>query len=290
MSQQNKVKVRKARVPASSANLGPGFDSLALALQLYTDISIAPADQFSITTSGQGSHLTAGPDHFAARIVRGIVGHDRFSLHVQSDVPMTRGLGSSAALAVAAAAVAGHPDPFSFVAEMEGHADNAAAAVMGGLVTGAMVDGRGVAHRLPLDAALRFVIVVPDRHLRTAAARKVLPKNVSLADAVFQLGRMGQVIAGMADHRVLAQHATEDRLHQRQRATLFPEARPIMDAMSGAGALATCWSGAGPTLLGICVDKSARKVVAAADATLKALRVPGAVSLIAPDLHGLVVS
>jgi homoserine kinase len=284
------VHVRHARVPASSANLGPGFDSLALALQLYTDISIKPAAQFSITTSGQGSHLFAGPDHFAARIVRTIVGHDRFALHVQSEVPMTRGLGSSAAMAVAAAAVAGHPDPFSYVAGMEGHADNAAAAVLGGLVTGAMVDGHGVAHRLALDPALQFVIVVPDRHLRTAAARKVLPKNVSLADAVFQLGRMGQLIAGMADHRVLASYATDDRLHQRQRATLFPEARPILDAMGAAGALATCWSGAGPTLLAICVERSVKKVVAAAQVSMQSLRVAGSVSQIAPDLNGLVLS
>jgi homoserine kinase len=283
------VASRHARVPASSANLGPGFDSLAIALQLYSQATIAPAKQFSMTTAGEGSHLFAGPDHFAARIVRHIVGHDRFSLHVQSEVPMTRGLGSSAALAVAAAAVAGHPDPFSYVAELEGHADNAAAAVLGGFVTGAMVDGRGVAHRLPLDPALRFVIVVPDRHLRTAAARKVLPKNVSLGDAVFQLGRMGQLIAGMADHRALTPHATEDRLHQRQRSTLFPEARPIMDAMCSAGALATCWSGAGPTLLGICIDRTERQVLAAADATMKALRVTGSATPIEPDLTGLVL-
>ncbi len=280
---------RRARVPASSANLGPGFDCLALALARYTEVVLEPRTSFSIATEGEGSRNDAGPDHFAAKIVRDILGHDRFGLLVRSSVPMTRGLGSSAALAVAAAAVAGHPDPFSYVAALEGHADNAAAAVLGGLVSGAMVDGRGVASRLPLDPAMRFVIVVPDRHLRTAAARKVLPTALPLDDVVFQLGRMGQLIAGLGDHRHLHPFATQDRTHQRQRGALFPEAQSIMDSMIAAGALAACWSGAGPTLLGMCVEATEQAVVTAAQSALQSFRVPGFVEAIAPDLAGLVV-
>ncbi len=283
----NVVSARRVRVPASSANLGPGFDTLAIALQRYTEVTIQPAAEFSITTTGHGSHLAASPDHFAARIVRRIVGHNQFALHVHSDIPMTRGLGSSAALAVGAAAAAGHPDPFSFAADLEGHADNAAAAVMGGFVTGAMVDGVGVAARLPLDPALRFVVVIPERHLKTAAARRVLPITVAFNDVVFQLGRMGQVIAGMGDHTKLRSAAGQDRLHQNQRATLFPPAAGILGAMAEAGALMTCWSGAGPTLLAVCIERTSADVVAAAVAALQAAKVPGTAEAIEPDVSGL---
>ncbi len=284
------VVARHARVPGSSANLGPGFDTLALAVQRYTEVTVRPAESFSITAVGQGSHFPAGPDHFAAKIAAGIIGHSRFSMHVASEVPMTRGLGSSAAMSVAAAAAAGHPDPFSFAARLEGHADNAAAAVLGGFVTGAIVDGEGIARRLPLDPELRFVIIIPERHLRTSAARKVLPATVALEDAVFQLGRMGMLIAGMADHRLLVPTAAHDRIHQGQRGRLFPEASHLLGAMVRAGALASCWSGAGPILLGICTERSVSRVLAAATTAMRELGVKGTAEQIEPDLHGLVVT
>lgn len=290
VSPESMVVARHARVPASSANLGPGFDTLALAVKRYTEVTIRPADSFSITAVGQGSHFPAGPDHFAAKIAAGIIGHTRFSIHVSSEIPMTRGLGSSAAMSVAAAAAAGHPDPFSFTARLEGHADNAAAAVMGGFVTGAIVDGEGVGRRLPLDPALRFVIIIPDRHLRTSAARKVLPAKVPLDDAVFQLGRMGMLIAGMADHRLLVPTAAHDRIHQGQRGALFSEASHLLGAMVRAGALASCWSGAGPTLLGICTEHSVLRVLAAATAAMRELGVKGTAEQIESDLQGLVVT
>ncbi len=279
----------RARVPASSANLGPGFDTLGLALQRYTEVTVEAAAKFSIVTEGEGGHLPATRDHFAARIVSDVLGHLNVRMHVKSEVPMTRGLGSSASMAVAAAAAAGHADPFSYVAMMEGHADNAAAAVLGGFVTGAIIDGAAVAHRLPLDEDLRFVVAIPDRHLRTAEARGVLPKQVPFADVVFELGRMGQLIAGMADHTRLTPGATGDRIHQDQRGKLFPEARQLMDAMIEAGALASCWSGAGPTLLAMCVEWTAEDVAERARRTMASLNVGGVAQVIAPDLEGLVV-
>jgi homoserine kinase len=281
------VVARRARVPASSANLGPGFDTLGLALSLYTQVTIRPSDSFSISASGEGSHLKLTADHFAARLAIQVIGHDRFAIDVMSEIPMTRGLGSSAAMAVAAVAAAGHDDPFSFCAKLEGHADNAAAAVLGGLVTGAMVDGVGVAHRLPLDPALRFVVVIPDRRLRTADARKVLPKTVTRQDVVFQLGRMGQLIAGLGDHRVLTPAATADRLHQRQRGKLFSPARKLMAAMVDAGALGACWSGAGPSLLGIGLADTIGTIRDAADQAMRSSKVTGRAAVIAPDLTGL---
>ena len=284
------VVARRARVPASSANLGPGFDTLALAIARYTEVTVAPADAFSISAEGYGSHFPAGPEHFAAKIASSIFGHSRFAMHVTSEIPMTRGMGSSAALAVAAAAAAGHPDPVTFAAHLEGHADNAAAAMLGGLVTAAMADGEGVARRLPLDPKLRFVIVIPDRLLRTSAARKVLPSQVPLADVVFQLGRMGLLVAGLANHQLLVATAAHDRIHQGQRSSLFPEASHLMATMVRAGALASCWSGAGPSLLGMCVEATVERVAAAANEAMRQLNVDGVAERIEADLIGLVVT
>ena len=103
---------------------------------------------------------------------------------------------------------------------------------------------------MPLDPSLVFVAMVPDRALPTAKARQVLPAQVSREDATFNLGRMGMLLAGLADHRMLVREATEDRLHQDYRSPLFPEAPMLLASLVGGGALAACWSGAGPSLLG----------------------------------------
>lgn len=279
----------RARVPASSANLGPGFDTLGLALRRYTEVSIEPARSLRITTEGAGSHLACDHTHLAAEVVRDVLGHDRVQLHVSSEVPLARGMGSSAALIAAVAAAAGHPDPFAYTAVREGHADNAAAAVFGGLVAGALIDGVPVARQLALDEALVFCLVIPDTELSTKAARGALPDSVPRADAVFNVGRIGLLVAGLADHRLLLPEATEDRLHQHYRAPLFPASAPIMAAMRDAGALGACWSGAGPSLIGICTYETVDAVVTAAQATLRSLEVPGTAELIEADLEGLVL-
>lgn len=279
----------RARVPASSANLGPGFDTLGLALRRYTEVTIEPADTLTITSDGAGSHLPCDQSHLAAEILREITGDDRVSIHVSSEVPLARGMGSSAALIAAVAAAAGHPDPFAYTALREGHADNAAAAVFGGFVTGTVIDGVPVARQLMLDEALVFCLVIPDTELSTKAARRALPDSVPRADAVFNVGRIGLLIAGMADHRLLVPEATDDRLHQTYRAPLFPASGPLMDAMREAGALGACWSGAGPSLIGICTYETVDAVVGAAQATLRSLGVPGTAELIEADLDGLVL-
>jgi homoserine kinase len=279
----------RARVPASSANLGPGFDSLGLALCRYTEVSVEPAAALEITAEGAGSHLPCDHTHLAAEIVRDVLGHDDVRIHVSSEVPLARGMGSSAALIAATAAAAGHPDPFAYTALREGHADNAAAAVLGGLVTGAIIDATPVARRLPLDEALVFCLVIPDTELSTKAARQALPDAVPRGDAVFNIGRMGLLIAGLAEHSLLLPEATDDRLHQHYRAPLFPSSGPLMTAMRDAGALGACWSGAGPSLIGICTYETVDAVVGAAQAMLRRLDVPGTAELIEADLEGLVL-
>ena len=279
----------RARAPASSANLGPGFDTLAVALALHVEVTVEDADVLTVVTAGEGSELPADASHLAARIATGVVGHDRLRVTVRSDIPVGRGLGSSAALAAAAAAAAGAPDPLAVAVTTDGHPDNAAATVLGGLVTAATVDGAAVTRRLPLDPGLAFVVLVPERRLPTREARGALPATVPHADAAFNLGRLGLLIAGLADRRLLVRQATEDRLHQAQRAPLFPEAAELLDGLVEAGALASCWSGAGPSLLAVCDGAVAEDVRARGDDLLAAAGVPGRALRLAPDLDGLVV-
>lgn len=279
-----------ARVPASSANLGPGFDTLGVALELWTEVSVTPSDRLHLSASGEGSSFPLNSNHFAAKIARQLLGHDRLRIDIRSEVPVARGLGSSAALSVAVAAACGHPDPLGFVGLLEGHADNAAACVLGGFVTGAIIDGRVVANRLQLDPEITFVVVIPERHLSTKDARQALPADVTLPDAVFNLSRMGALIAGLADHRSLVRGAFDDRLHQTQRTPLFPESARILTALVEAGAFGATWSGAGPTLLATCHLDTAQSVRAAGEAALRSEGVPGRAVVVAPDRTGLVLT
>jgi len=206
---------------------------------------------------------------------------------VESDIPVGRGLGSSAALAVAAAAAAGAADPFSYGVAIDGHPENAAASTFGGLIVATTVDGRPVWRRLALDPELRFVVVVPDEVLPTAAARAALPKRVSHDDAVFNLGRMALLIAGLADASQLIAEAGEDRLHQRQRSSLFPEAHALLAGLRSAGALVSCWSGAGPSLLAVVRADGSEAVSEGARALMERQGVGGHVRLLDADLGGI---
>jgi homoserine kinase len=280
----------RARVPASSANLGPGFDTLGVALSLYTQVTITPSDRLHLEVRGEGSGFPKNSTHFAAKLARQILGHDRLRIEIESEVPVSRGLGSSAALAVAVVAACGHPDPLTVVGLLEGHADNAAACVLGGFVTAAIIDGKVVASHLPLDPDLTFVAIIPDQPLSTKDARLALPASVPLSDAVFNLGRMGTVIAGLADHRLLRPEAMADRLHQLQRTPLFPESTMLLDTVVAAGALASCWSGAGPTLLAVCERATAARVRQDASTAMDKAGVAGRAVVLAPDTVGLVVT
>ena len=279
----------RARAPASSANLGPGFDTLAVALDRYVEVEVEPASRLIVRSEGEGAGLSDDPSHLAARVAIDVAGTDRLAITVRSQIPIARGLGSSAALAVAAAAAAGARDPLAVAAHMDGHVDNAAASMVGGLVAAARVKGGVQAVRLALDVSLSFVVIVPDLTLSTARARQALPSEVSRESAAFNLSRMALLIAGLADSRVLISEATEDRLHQDYRSPLFPAAPKLLAELSAGGALAVCWSGAGPSLLGICKGTESHRVQQAAQSALVEAGVPGAVLVLRPDLHGLLL-
>jgi homoserine kinase len=280
----------RARAPASSANLGPGFDALALALALAVEVEIAPAPRLAIRSEGEGADLPQDASHLAVRVARAVLGHDHVKITVRSAIPIGRGLGSSAALAVAAAAAAGSADPLGVAAAFDGHAENAAASVLGGLVAATFVDGYPVACRLALDPELAFVVVIPDRELATEEARAVLPASIPFGDAVANLGRLGLLIGGLADATQLVAAAGEDRLHQEARAALFPEAPELLARFVAGGAVTACWSGAGSSLLAICTPPgAAARVRAAGEVALADLGVAGRVVVLGPDLAGLQV-
>jgi homoserine kinase len=279
----------RARVPASSANLGPGFDVLALALDLHVEVEVEPAARLTVRAEGEGSDLEADASHLAARVAIDVAGHDRLAITVRSDIPVARGLGSSAALAVAAAAAAGSRDPLAVAAQVDGHPENAAASVIGGLVAATSIRGAVRAVRMPLDVGLVFVAIVPDRTLATSRARQALPQQVTRSDATFNLGRLSLLLAGLADRSLLVREATEDRLHQDYRSPLFPEAPQLLTRLVTAGALASCWSGAGPTLLGLCDGSDGERVRDAAEAAMADVGVAGRAMVIRPDVEGLII-
>lgn len=279
----------RARAPASSANLGPGFDALALALSLHVEVIVEPAERLEVTSEGEGAELPRDATHLAARVAAQVAGHDRLRVHVRSEVPVGRGLGSSAALAVAAAAAAGAADPLAWGHLVDGHPENAAASVLGGLVAATVGAVGPLAARLPLDPGLAFVVLVPDGELSTRVAREALPAAVPLADAAFNLSRTAMLVAGLADRRLLSAELFDDRLHQAFRsAALYPEAPGLLEGLVAAGAVGSCWSGAGPSLLAVCDGpEAAAQVRAAGEKLLAAAGLTGRSLLLAPDVDGL---
>jgi homoserine kinase len=279
-----------ARVPASSANLGPGFDTLAVALTLYIEVTIEPASSLSIASDGCGAGLFDDERHLGVQVAKNVLGHTNFSMTVNSSIPLSRGLGSSAALAVAAAAAAGSTSPLDVGTEVDGHAENAAASVLGGLVVASSNERDGViARQLPLDDAWRFVVVVPEEELSTKDARRVLPAQVPFADAVHNLNAMGLLIAGLANHRDFVSSAMDDYLHQPYRGPLLSFAEPLLGVLRSGGAAASCWSGAGSSMLGLVTTETADQVATAAKQFLHDHSVPGDVHVLDVDRSGLVL-
>jgi homoserine kinase len=273
-SRQNAFEVR---VPASTANLGAGFDCLGLALELYLSVRAtvlsAPGSRTSARSRGvRGtSLLPKSPDqNLILRAMHRTIEREGLAfpivrLAVQNQIPVAGGLGSSAAATVAGVAlgfaVNGHPIPketaLRYAAEMEGHADNVGAALLGGfVVTFTRADGTVVAVRKRWPKMIRLIVVTPMTTLETKKSRAVLKPNVSRADAVHNLQRTALFVAAVEERRFdLLWDAMQDRLHQSDRQTLIPGLGDVLAMPRMPGLLGVALSGAGPSVIALATDR-----------------------------------
>lgn len=240
---------RLVRVPASSANLGPGFDAFAAALALHMELEVIETPGvFAVETDLQ---IARDKRNLAVRGFERLHPADGFTFRISSQIPLSGGLGSSAAAYVAGLAAADHlfelgADLFALATELEGHPDNVAAALRGGVVICA--DGR--ATRLEPPAGLEAVLVVPHEAVRTKLARAALPPEVPMGEAVFNIAHGALLAVGLATGDLeLIQRGLKDRLHQDRRAHLFPKSMEVAREATALGALGATVSGAGPTIL-----------------------------------------
>jgi len=279
----------RVRVPASSANLGPGFDSFAVALPLLAEFELRPARAWSVTVEGDGQGIPLDDDNLfvvAARAAAKAAGRELAPQHVvqRSAIPIARGLGSSAAAivggAVAANALLGEPIDrrtlLRIASEVEGHADNVAAALYGAFTVALPDESGPVAARLVFPRTWRVCLLIPGRPLSTEQARAVLPAQVSRDDAVFNVAHGAALIAAVmrADGALLAL-AMVDRLHQPARTALVPALGEIIAAARAAGAFGAALSGAGPSVLAVAPTRLAPRVVAAMEEAASASGAPG---------------
>ncbi|HLT84520.1 MAG TPA: homoserine kinase [Phototrophicaceae bacterium] len=256
----------RVQVPATSANLGPGFDALGLALELVDDIEVrATAGLTNVTVTGSGAGaLPEGENHLVVRAIRAALDHvgapqAGLELRCHNRIPHGRGLGSSAAAVVgglvAARGLVAEPEALddstvlALATEFEGHPDNAAPAILGGAtVAWSGPDGRPDAARLTVGEHVRPTVLVPPGELLTGTARSVLPRQVTHDDAAFNAGRSALLVLALAERADLLLPATEDRLHQRQRAVVMEESLRVIDTLRELG-LPAVVSGAGPSVL-----------------------------------------
>jgi len=302
-------RVLTVEIPATSANLGAGYDCLGLALDLYdrVEVEVRGWSRGAIELAVLGEGAGELPTDHDNRFVRGLeaalveargalpegVG---WRIEMQNRIPVARGLGSSAAATVgglvAGNALAGEPlthiDLLRLATAIEGHPDNAAAALLGGFTVSADLDGVVEALRFDAPRDLRAVLFIPERRLSTKDMRKALPAKVPLADAVSNLGRVALGVAGIATGRTeLLRELTVDRLHEPYRAHIYPELPRIATAARDAGALGACLSGAGSTILAFADQVSTiARIEAAYRAAAADVDLPGRILVVAPRNHG----
>jgi homoserine kinase len=289
------------RVPASSANLGVGFDCLALALDLHLAVSVQVIDgpESTLAVEGEGKARLAldESNRFVAGFQAGwgAGSPPPIAITMTNEIPLSRGLGSSAAATVAGLLAAGalsgadYDDDrlISMAAEVEGHPDNAAAALLGGFVL--FTGGRAVMFQPP--AGLRAVVFVPERELATSDMRAVLPASVPMADAVANAGGVGALVAAFAGGDLsLLSAMSGDRLHEPYRAAVYPELPRMKAAAIDAGAVGAALSGAGSSILALAEAGRAQAVAIAFDETAERLGLAGTVRVLEPATRGASVA
>jgi homoserine kinase len=247
---------RLVRVPASSANLGPGYDVLAAALALHLELEVEETGEFSVDTGGLP--VSDGRDNLVVRAFESLRPADGLAFRIRSEIPLARGLGSSAAAIVAGLAAADHlfelalspAQMLARAAELEGHPDNVAAAIHGGFVICGEEDGAPAAVRFDPPEGLEAVAVIPAEEVSTERAREAIPAQLPIGDAIANLAAASLLVLGLqrADLALVSRGLT-DRVHQPRRRDLYPRSMEIVEGAAELGALGATISGAGPALL-----------------------------------------
>ena len=239
---------RLVRVPASSANLGPGYDAFAAALAVHLELEVEETGTFAVET---GLDVPRDRSNLIVRAFERLHPADAFAFRIRSRIPLSGGLGSSAAAIVAGLLAADHlfeldEDLLEHAIALEGHPDNVAAALQGGFVV--VAGGRAVRFDPPPE--LEGVLVVPREAVRTEAARAALPAEVPMGDAVFNVAHAAMLMIGLARADLdLVARGLADRLHQPHRAHLYPRSMELVERARSLGALGATISGAGPAVL-----------------------------------------
>jgi homoserine kinase len=253
---------RLVRVPASSANLGPGFDVLAAALAQHLELEVVETGTFSVQTE---LAVPRNRDNLVVRAFERLHPADEFEFRISSEIPLCGGLGSSAAAIVGGLLAADHlfeldADIARLAIELEGHPDNVAAALEGGFV---ICDGTTF-HRFEPPVELEAVLVAPGEAVATAAARAALPAEVPRQDAVFNVAHAAMLVLGLvsSDWDLIAA-GLHDRMHQPARAHLYPRSAELLERAPALGALGATISGAGPSVLVWCHYEQTALVVEA---------------------------
>ena len=248
---------RLVRVPASSANLGPGYDAMAAAFSLHLELEVEETGEYSFDPGGMD--VPTGRDNLIVRAFESLKPADGIAFRLRSEIPLARGLGSSAAAIVAGLFAADHLFELALTraemlikaTEIEGHPDNVAAAIYGGFVVcGPGADGEPLASRFDPPGGLEGIVVIPGEEVSTKLAREAIPAEVPLADAVANVSAAALLVLGLQSADLdLVSRGVADRIHQPRRRELYPRSMEIVDSATELGALGATISGAGPTVL-----------------------------------------
>jgi homoserine kinase len=247
---------RLVRVPASSANLGPGYDVLAAALSLFLELEVEETGEFSFDDGGLG--VSSGRDNLIVRAFERLHPADGIAFRLRSEIPLARGLGSSAAAIVAGLYAADHlfelglskEEFLAHAAEIEGHPDNVAAAIYGGFVICGNGNGAPSAARFEPPGGLEGIAVIPGGEVSTERAREAIPAEIPLADAVANVSAASRLVLGLQTSDLdLVAAGLADRIHQDRRRDLYSRSMELVDDARDLGALGATVSGAGPTVL-----------------------------------------
>ena len=301
----------RVQVPATTANLGPGFDCLGMALDIWNHVEVELSSAPLVRVEGKGAaDLPSGPDNLVYRSILRLLEHvgvepAPLSVTCTNNIPLKRGLGSSAAAIVGGLAAGnrlasilsgGKVQPLSsdemlkLAVAIEGHPDNVAPALQGGMVLVVQRDDGLLTSAVPVPEGLRAVLFIPELTIATEEARSVLPEAIAWEDAVFNMGRTALLVNAMNTGNMEAlATATEDRLHQPYRRQLFPAMKVIFEGAMKGGALGVFLSGSGPTVLALTHGREVTVAYEMAEAARQA-SVEGEVKVTRPVATGTTIS